>query len=57
VTRAVSIVVTCIAFFGHLWQIRDPGGRSVWDRLAGLAVIEDMVPSTMPDRLWSPWGP
>jgi len=57
VTRAVSIALTCIALFGHLWQLRDPGGRSLWDRLAGLAVIEDMIPSTMPDRLWSPWGP
>jgi uncharacterized RDD family membrane protein YckC len=57
VTRVASIVVTCIALSGHLWQLLDPSGRSVWDRVAGLAVIEDMVPSSMPDRLWSPWGP
>jgi uncharacterized RDD family membrane protein YckC len=56
VSRASSIAVTCIALFGHLWQVQDRSGRSLWDRLAGLAVIEDMVPATMPDRLWSPWG-
>jgi uncharacterized RDD family membrane protein YckC len=56
VSRAASITVTCIALFGHLWQLRDRDARSLWDRLAGLAVIEDMVPATMPDRLWSPWG-
>jgi uncharacterized RDD family membrane protein YckC len=56
VSRASSIAVTCIALVGHLWQLRDPSGRSVWDRLAGLVVIEDIVPATMPERLWSPWG-
>jgi len=56
VTRAASIAIASIAFFGQLWQLRDRDGRSLWDRLAGLAVIEDMVPATMPDRLWSPWG-
>lgn len=56
VSRAGSIAVTCIALVGHLWQLADRDGRAVWDRLAGLAVIEDMVPASMPDRLWSPWG-
>jgi uncharacterized RDD family membrane protein YckC len=57
VARAVSIAVASLAFFGHLWQLFDRAGRSVWDRLTGLAVIEDMIPASMPDRLWSPWGP
>lgn len=56
VSRAVSIAVASLAFFGHLWQLRDPAGRGLWDRLFGLAVIEDMVPSSMPERLWTPWG-
>lgn len=56
VSRAVSIAVASIAFFGHLWQVPDPAGRGLWDRLFGLAVIEDMVPSSMPERLWTPWG-
>lgn len=57
VARAASIAVAAVAFFGHLWQLRDPEGRTVWDRLTGNAVIEDMVPTSMPDRLWAPWGP
>jgi uncharacterized RDD family membrane protein YckC len=56
ISRAASIAVASIAFFGQVWQLRDRDGRSLWDRLAGLAVIEDMVPASMPDRLWSPWG-
>jgi hypothetical protein len=56
VSRAASIAVASIAFFGHLWQVPDPAGRGLWDRLFGLAVIEDMVPSSMPERLWTPWG-
>jgi uncharacterized RDD family membrane protein YckC len=56
VIRAVSIAVASVAFFGQIWQLRDPGRRSLWDRLAGLAVIEDKVPASMPDRLWTPWG-
>jgi hypothetical protein len=36
--------------------VPDPAGRGLWDRLFGLAVIEDMVPSSMPERLWTPWG-
>jgi uncharacterized RDD family membrane protein YckC len=56
-TRSVAITVATIAFFGHVWKLADPAGRSIWDRLTGFTVIEDMVPATMPDRLWSPWGP
>jgi uncharacterized RDD family membrane protein YckC len=54
--RAGSITVAAIAFFGHMWQLNDRAGRSLWDRLAGLAVIEDIVPASMADRLWTPWG-
>jgi uncharacterized RDD family membrane protein YckC len=53
---AICIFVASLAFFGHVWQRADRNGRSLWDRLFGLAVIEDMVPSSMPDRLWTPWG-
>jgi len=56
ISRAVSIFVASLAFLGHVWQVRDGTGRSLWDRLVGLAVIEDIVPSSMPDRLWTPWG-
>ena len=56
VSRAVSIAVASIAFLGHLWQLRDPAGRGLWDRLFALAVIEDMVPTSMPERRWTPWG-
>jgi uncharacterized RDD family membrane protein YckC len=56
VSRAVSIAIASLAFFGHIWQLRDRAGRGIWDRLCGLAVIEDMVPSSMPERLWTPWG-
>jgi uncharacterized RDD family membrane protein YckC len=56
VSRAVSIAIASAALCGHLWQLQDPHARTVWDRLTGMAVIEDMVPSSMPDRLWSPWG-
>ena len=56
VSRAACIFLASLAFFGHLWQVWDRAGRALWDRLAGLAVIEDMVPASMPDRLWSPWG-
>ena len=57
VARTASIAIASIAFFGQLWQLRDREARSAWDRLARLAVIEDRVPASMPDRLWSPWGP
>jgi uncharacterized RDD family membrane protein YckC len=56
VSRAASILVASLAFFGHLWQLWDRHGRSLWDRITGLAVIEDVVPASMPDRLWTPWG-
>jgi uncharacterized RDD family membrane protein YckC len=56
VSRAASIAVASLAFVGHLWQLGDPAGRGLWDRLSGLVVIEDMVPSSMPERLWTPWG-
>jgi hypothetical protein len=56
VSRAASILVASLAFLGQLWQLWDRYGRSLWDRLVGVAVIEDMVPASMPDRLWSPWG-
>ena len=56
VSRVVSIAVASLAFFGHMWQLRDRAGRGIWDRLCGLVVIEDMVPSSMPERLWTPWG-
>jgi len=56
VVRVVSITIASIVFFGAVWQLRDPEGRTAWDRLSGLIVVEDMVPTTMPDRLWSPWG-
>ena len=56
VSRVVSIAVASLASFGHMWQLRDRAGRGIWDRLCGLVVIEDMVPSSMPERLWTPWG-
>lgn len=56
ISRAASIAVASAALVGHLWQLWDSQARTIWDRLAGMAVIEDMVPSSMPDRLWSPWG-
>lgn len=56
VSRASSIAIACVALFGHLWQVWDRERRTVWDRLAGLAVIEDMIPASLPDRLWTPWG-
>jgi uncharacterized RDD family membrane protein YckC len=56
VSRAACILVASLAFVGHVSQLLDRASRSLWDRLAGLAVIEDMVPASMPDRLWSPWG-
>jgi hypothetical protein len=56
VARAVTIAVASIAFFGQIWQLRDRQSRSAWDRLTGVAVIEDIVPASMADRLWTPWG-
>lgn len=57
IARASSIGVAVVALGGHLWKLVDEAGRSVWDRAAGLIVVEDIVPNSMPDRLWAPWGP
>lgn len=54
--RTVAVTGTLVVLAGQLWQLVDPAGRTVWDRLAGLVVVEDVVPKTMPDRLWTPWG-
>jgi hypothetical protein len=54
--RTVAITGTLVALAGQLWQLVDPAGRTVWDRLTGLVVVEDVVPKSMPDRLWTPWG-
>jgi uncharacterized RDD family membrane protein YckC len=50
------LAVTVVAILGHLWRLADPEGRSAWDRLTGLVVVEDIIPAGMPNRLWSPWG-
>ncbi|MEO8291126.1 MAG: RDD family protein [Gaiellaceae bacterium] len=55
-TRVASISITLVALTGHLWKLVDEAGRSLWDRVSGLIVVEEMIPTTMPDRLWSPWG-
>jgi uncharacterized RDD family membrane protein YckC len=52
----VSVVVAAAAGLGQLWMLVDSEGRTLWDRLTGLVVVEDIMPTTMPDRLWSPWG-
>ena len=49
-------LVAARAIAGGLWKLVDREGRTLWDRLFGLVVVEDVVPATMPDRLWSPWG-
>jgi uncharacterized RDD family membrane protein YckC len=54
--RAVTVTVVLVAIAGGLWKLVDREGRTLWDRLFGLVVVEDVVPATMPDRLWSPWG-
>ena len=54
--RNATLAVALVALAGHLWKLVDPDGRTLWDRLTGLVVIEDMVPTGMPDRLWTPWG-
>lgn len=53
---AVAVPVAGVALAGQLWMLVDRSGRTLWDRLTGLAVVEDIVPTSMPDRLWSPWG-
>jgi uncharacterized RDD family membrane protein YckC len=54
--RTVAVIGTLVVVAGQLWQLIDPAGRTVWDRLTGLVVVEDVVPKSMPDRLWTPWG-
>jgi hypothetical protein len=57
--NAVGTIATGLStggLLGHLWQLADAEGRTLWDRLSGLVVIEDIVPASAPDRLWSPWG-
>jgi uncharacterized RDD family membrane protein YckC len=53
---AVAVPVAAIAVAGQFWMLLDRSGRTLWDRLTGIAVVEDIVPTSMPDRLWSPWG-
>jgi uncharacterized RDD family membrane protein YckC len=54
--RDVAVTVSTVALIGGLWKIADPQGRTLWDRLMGLVVVEDVIPRSMPDRLWTPWG-
>jgi hypothetical protein len=54
--RTVAVTGTLLVLAGQLWQLLDPAGRTIWDRLTGLVVVEDVVPKSMPDRLWTPWG-
>jgi uncharacterized RDD family membrane protein YckC len=54
--RTVALAITAIVLAGQLWKLVDPAGRTLWDRLTGLVVVEDIIPTGMPDRLWSPWG-
>ena len=54
--RDLAATVSSVAALGGLWKIADPEGRTLWDRLSGLVVVEDVVPTSMPGRLWSPWG-
>lgn len=51
-----AVAVAAAGTLGQLWLLVDAEGRTLWDRLTGLVVVEDIVPATMPDRLWSPWG-
>ncbi|HEX2044017.1 MAG TPA: RDD family protein [Gaiellaceae bacterium] len=51
-----AVGVAAAGALGGLWRVLDAEGRTVWDRLTGLVVVEDIVPSALPDRLWSPWG-
>lgn len=54
--RTAAVAGALLALAGELWNVVDPDGRTLWDRLFGLVVVEDVVPASMPDRLWSPWG-
>jgi uncharacterized RDD family membrane protein YckC len=50
-----AVVVAGAGLLGQLWMLVDAEGRTLWDRLTGLVVVEDIVPTSMPERLWSPW--
>lgn len=52
----VSVVVAAVAVLGELWMLVDGEGRTLWDRLTGLVVVEDVVPASLPDRLWRSWS-
>ena len=54
--RLAAIAGVILAVVGGLWKLVDREGRTLWDRLFGLVVVEEVVPTSMPDRLWSPWG-
>jgi uncharacterized RDD family membrane protein YckC len=52
----VALAVVAVAAAGQAWMLLDREGRTAWDRLTGLVVVEDILPTSVPDRLWSPWG-
>lgn len=54
--RSVAVTGVLAALAGGLLKLVDAEGRTLWDRLFGLIVVEDVVPASMPDRLWSPWS-
>jgi uncharacterized RDD family membrane protein YckC len=54
--RVAAVGGAALACAGGVWKLLDPEGRTLWDRLLGLVVVEEVVPASMPDRLWSPWG-
>lgn len=54
--RGAAVAGAALAFTGAVWKLVDPQGRTLWDRLFGLVVVEEVVPASMPDRLWTPWG-
>lgn len=55
VVGEVAVVIAGAGLLGQLWMLVDGEGRTLWDRLTGLVVVEEIVPTSMPDRLWSPW--
>jgi uncharacterized RDD family membrane protein YckC len=55
--RDSSVIVAAVAALGNLWKLVDADGRTLWDRLAGLVVVEDVIPASLPARLWSRWHP
>jgi uncharacterized RDD family membrane protein YckC len=54
--RTAAVAGVGLILVGELWKLVDPQGRTLWDRLCGLVVVEEVIPASMPDRLWSPWG-